>query len=434
MGLNEALLINCLVVSSLLTYEYFKLSQHGLFHWLSAGFWVWGAILFYVVVAPLGQYYWGQTFYIETRLAATEGVPRLLWITLCITVGTYVFFVAYFKSRPAEVRLGLPQDRWPAGTSIIMALSLIGAVYTLIQFRGFMGMEEARKFEDFRGFTGDVIGYQFVGHYLALFPISLLIFRKSTRYLGYALAVVFIVGRLDDKWNRTSNINLLFSISMISVVLSQRRWPFTHWLVIILLITVVYEARGHITMEQFIASGRFTSEGVTQRVKKSPSYSMLQTLWLQSYITDKSYYNYGLPLVNDLLFGYLPRKYFPWKSDIIESIIPYKAKSNEDAYDDMMHGSKSMVFGSLYECGGLVGIIVGMLLLGFLARKMDGLISTRSPMVLRILGIVWMGEIWMIFGSSLMWGAQELFISGLPCLGLVIVNKIFPPGRTKTAS
>jgi hypothetical protein len=139
-----------------------------------------------------------------------------------------------------------------------------------------------------------------------------------------------------------------------------------------------------------------------------------------------------LPLLNDLIFGALPRKYFPWKSDILDEIIPYKPKGVEYIHgSEMMYGAKSMVFGSLYDYGGLVGIIVGMLFLGFLARKLDGLISAHSPLVLRTLGIVWLGLLWMIFGSSLVWGAGGLFLSGLPCVGLIVVNKILPMAGAK---
>jgi hypothetical protein len=62
--------------------------------------------------------------------------------------------------------------------------------------------------------------------------------------------------------------------------------------------------------------------------------------------------------------------------------------------------------------------------LGFLARKLDGFISSQSPLLLRALGVVWLGETWMIFGSHAEWGVSELFISALPFMGIVIVNKL----------
>jgi len=214
MDLNDALLIHGLVLSYLLAYEYFKLRQHGLFHWLSTGFWVWGAILFFGLVAPLGQYYLGDPSYIETRLAVTEGVFRLLWITCCIAIGTYVFFVIYFRSRPAQIRLGLPQDRWPFGTSVILALALAGAAYSLITYRGFIGIEVTQKLEIIQGrFIGGTVGYQYVLQMIALFPIVMLISRKTTRYLGYTLAVFYIVGRIfGDKWDRMSIVLSLIHI------------------------------------------------------------------------------------------------------------------------------------------------------------------------------------------------------------------------------
>ena len=267
------------------------------------------------MVAPLGQYYLGDPSYTETFLAVTEGIPRLLWITCCIAVGTYMFFVGYLKSRPAQIQLGLPLNRWPVGTFVILSLALAGAAYSLITFRGFMGTE-AEKVEIIRGeFTGGDVGYQYVLNILALFPISLLIFRKSTRYLGYALAVLYIVGRLGDPWDRMSSVSLLISISIISVVLRRQRWPSFLLLGVILLATVGLEARGHTNIEKSIDSGRSTLDQATQEVKQSPSAIMLEALWLESYLSDKSGYTYGLPLLNDLIFGALPRKYFPWKSD-----------------------------------------------------------------------------------------------------------------------
>jgi hypothetical protein len=417
MDLNDALLIHGLVLGYLLAFEYMELRRHRLFHWLSAGFWAWGAILFYGLVAPLGQYYLGDSFYIETRLAVTEGMPRLLWITCCIAIGTYVFFLVYLKSRPAQIRLGLPQDHWPIGTSVILAIALAGAAYSLISYRGFMGIEITKDLGLVDGkFSGGVIGYQYVLHTLALFPITLLILCRSTRYLGYALALFYIVGRFDDRWDRMSIVSLLLSITMINIIVRHRRWPSPLLLGLILIVTLILEVRGHTTIEQFISFGRFTSDQVTQEIKQSPSATMLQSLWLQSYISDQCGYTYGLPLLNDLIFGALPRKYFPWKDDILDKIIPFKAKGIEYIYgSEMMYGAKSAIFGSLYDYGGLLGIIVGMSFLGFLARKLDGLISLSSPLVLRTLGIVW-----------LIWGMQILFLSGLPFMGLVIINKIFP--------
>jgi len=219
---------------------------------------------------------------------------------------------------------------------------------------------------------------------------------------------------------------------MISVVLRQRRWPSPILLGLILLATVALEARGHTTMGQFITSGRFTADQVTQEVEQSPSAAMLQTMWLESYISDKCGYTYGLPLVNDLLFGALPRKYFPWKNDILEKLIPNKAEGVEYIYgSELMSGSKTMVFGSLYDFGGVLGVILGMAILGFLARKLDGFIFARSPLILRTLGIVWLGMVWMIFGSNLVWGAAGLFLSGVPLGGIVIVNKIFPKAESR---
>jgi hypothetical protein len=423
MNITDALLLHALAIAGLLFYIYLRLRERGLFHWLSAGFWVWGAIFFYCLAVPLYQWFFGDPFFIETRLAVTEGIPRLLWITFCIALGSYFFFFAYLRAKPAQIRLGLPQDTWPTGTTIIIALALLGAAYCMVTYRGALGLERPRLMIVNSRFIGGVTGYQYVLHMLALFPIALLILRKSTRYWGYALAAIFFVGRLDDKMDRMSIVSLLLSLTMITTALRQSQWPRAFLILGLLVITAILIGRGHSSFSKYHASGNLTTHGVLQEVKKSPDGTMLNTLWLESYLVDRSGYTYGLPLVDSVLFGFLPRKYFPWKSDVMENLFHYRPKGVSAVYgSEMMYGAKSMVFGSFYGYGGVFGIIVGMFILGFLGRKLDGLISSHSPLVLRTLGIVWLSLTWMIFGSSVEWGVSCLFLSGLSFMGIVIVN------------
>ncbi|MDD5640722.1 MAG: hypothetical protein PHX53_03670 [Syntrophales bacterium] len=424
MSITEAIVIHTLTLGSLLTYEYAKLRQHILFHWFSVGFWVWGAILFYCVAVPLYHWFLGDPYYIETRLAVTEGIPRLLWITLCIAIGSFAFFFAYYRSKPTHFHFNLPLVGWPKGTFIILTLSLLGAAYCLVKFRGFMGLPQQQGIQIVGSkFVGNTIGYEYVMHTFALFPISLLIFHKPTRYLGYGLALLYILGRLEDKGDRMSIVSLLICVSMIEVILRRRRWPSRYLIIGIILFTAILEARGHTSLSEYISSGGLSVGKITTEVEHSPSATMIHTLWLESYLSDKCGYTYGLPLLNDLLFGALPRKYFPWKSDVMEKLIPHRPKDFNVIYgSERMAGAKSMVFGSLYGYGGMVGIILGMLILGLLARKLDGFISSES-MILRTLGIVWLSMIWMIFGSSLAWGMQSLLLSGLPALGIILLNK-----------
>ena len=59
-------------------------------------------------------------------------------------------------------------------------------------------------------------------------------------------------------------------------------------------------------------------ENQRNEVRKADGAVMLSSLYLSSYLNDRDGYTYGLPLVSGLLFGALPRKYFPWKDWLVE--------------------------------------------------------------------------------------------------------------------
>ncbi|MFZ5448839.1 MAG: hypothetical protein ACOZFS_09425 [Thermodesulfobacteriota bacterium] len=378
----------------------------------------------YFIITPLIQYF-GDQEYLVTRLAATEGLPRMIWVAFCVAVGISAFFLAYFKTKPGQPKFGLPQDSWPLGTWGVLVLMLLGAFYTLIKYRGSYGFTREAVLIVGSKFVGNITGYEYVMHYFASFPIALLILRRSTRVLGFTFLVLYLLGRLGDAWDRQSAVSLLLGVTMIVASLRSRLWPPRRWIALVLAFTLLMAVRGHLSFTEAREYGMFTKQNIEAEVKKGEGASMLATLYLSTYMYDKAGYSYGVPLVSGLLFGALPRKYFPWKDWLALQVQPdYKKIRNPEVFT-MMYGAKDSVMGDLYGNGNIVGIVLGMLLLGFLVRKLDGWVASEAPVTVRAMGFIWMGSLWLIFGSGLMWGASGIYLTGIPFLGVVLCAKIF---------
>jgi hypothetical protein len=422
------LCLHFLVIGPLLFYLFLKLYRKDRFHWLSAGFWAWGSMALYYVAVPLVQYL-SDPYFLETRLAVTEGLSRMVWVTICVALGISVFFLAYFKTRPARPRFGLPSDSWPPGTWAVLILMLAAAAYALITYRGAYGFTAERVLIVDGKYVGKVMGYEVVLYMLASFPIILLILRRSTRILGYGLLVLYLGARLGDAWDRTSAISLLLSVTMIAAGLRGRKWPPRFWIVLLLAFTLLMQVRGHASFSQFQKSGGLARGNLTEGVKRGEDTSVLATLYLSTYLYDKTGYSYGVPLVSGILFGPLPRKYFPWKDWLVNQFRPDFRKIRNPKVLEMMLGGKDTVIGDLYSYGNLFAILLGMPILGFLTRKLDGWVVPETPVAVRALGYAWLGYYYMLYASALPWGAACLYINIIPFLGVVLCAKLFGCGK-----
>ena len=157
----EGLFTHSLVMGALLGVVLWTLYRYDLCHWLSFGFWSWAAFALYFLITPLIQFY-GDPYYLESRLAVTEGLPRMLWVTCCLAAGISVYFWAYFRTVPSRLNLGLSKEEWPPGTWLVLILALAGGTYSLIYFRGAFGLEMIPR-EIVQGkYKGEVMGYQAV--------------------------------------------------------------------------------------------------------------------------------------------------------------------------------------------------------------------------------------------------------------------------------
>jgi hypothetical protein len=429
MYITEGLIIHFMVISTLVVIIILQLHRQHLFNWHSAGFWAWCAIMLYFVITPAIQELGGNRYYLDTRLSLTEGLPRMLWVTLCVAVGIALFYLAYFLTKPGSPNFGLPQKTWPRGTWIIIILCLLGAWYSLSTFRGITGSESSESVTIVGGkFVGETTGYATVMHNFASIPIILLLFRRSTMVLGLVILGIYLGARLEDVSDRATAVSLMLAISVFSTYRRNRRWP-SFWLVgVLLFFTLLIHVRGHQTMTRFVERGQ--GEQAVQlseeEVKRGEGASMLASLYLKTYMQEKVGYTYGLHIASGVLFGWLPRKYFPWKDWIMEDYV-HGADIDKIYGSEMTFGSKNTVIGDLYGAGGIMGIILGMPLLGFLTRKLDGFLSPQAPLAVRAAGSIWVGSYWMMFGSAINWAFSCFYLAGIPFIAIVLMAKIATP-------
>lgn len=426
----EALGLHLLLTGCLLALGGFLLHRRGLFHYLSAGFWAMATFGLYFFAAPLLNCLTGELFYLETRLAVTEGVPRLLWVTCCISVGLAAFFGGYLRTGRRQVTFGLREQPLTAGTWLILALALAAAAYALVKFRGSFATAGYQVVMESGKFTGDITGYHYVAHLLALFPLIWLICREDTRKLGFLLALVYLGARLEDGWNRQSVVALLLSLSMIMVAVKRRRWPRWPWCAAILLVVLGLTVRGHLGLRDYLATGVLDHRAATHPLARGGDTAMLATLILESYLADAGGYNFGLPTLNRAFFGMIPRKFFPGKDEALENFLALRPGSFEDIYGaEMMFGAKSTVIGDFYHWGGIFMVALGMAGLGFLCCRLDGLLAPACPTMVRAQGFLWLGSLWMLLAGSLFWVLASLFVTGLPFAFLAGWQKLVLAGQ-----
>lgn len=425
----DGVFIQCLVMGTIMAFVFLHLYKRNLFHWLSPGFWAWSAFTLYFFLTPLSQYLGGPSL-LEKRILLTEGWPRMVWVTFFVAVGISMFFWGFFRCRPGKPRFGIGQQAWPPGIKIIIILSLLAGVYSLMTYRGAFGTERADRGIVASKHVGDVTGYETAFYYFANFSIVYLIFNRRTRILGLALMCLFIVGKLEDRSDRFSAVSLFLAVTMVMTLGRRRKWPSSMWIAAVLVFVLFMQARGHSTFSEFRQSGRWTMQHSRAEVKRGEGAQMLSGLYLSSYVHDKAGYTYGIPVVSGLLFGYLPRKYFPWKDWMVEG--RFGTLWRAFALEPEMYGTKSTVIGDLYGNGGVFAVAGGMFILGFLTRKLDGWLAPQAPLAVRAMGVVWLSCLWMMIGSSLLWCAAGLWINAVPFVGVVICSKIFGPAARRS--
>jgi hypothetical protein len=435
--IEELLFAQAAVTGAVLTIFGIAMARRGLFGWTTAGFWAWAAFALYFVINPLASIYWNLGRY-AIRLSMSGGLERGEWILLCSVVGIVVFFIAYLntKTRPYTWNLR-PDDRRITLSMALVIVTITGlSTLLLLTFRtGYLSTSRQMAIEGGE-FTGEITGYEYMGHVFAFLPIILLLLspRRSLRWLGGMLGGAYVVLSLPAGWARFSLISMLIAMTLSTIVRRQRSWPRPIMIGAILLLGAVLEIRGHAGLE--------TSDQFLEIVSDIPNEigsvlaagdtGMLASWYLQSYIKDTiTGYDYGIPFLNYALFGAIPGRFFPQKYFLVDWLRDNQPTILDPLVLTLLYGSKASMFGSFYRNGGLVAVIIGALLTGIISRKIDGMLLPDSTMLVRATGIAWLSMLWIIWGSSETWALIRFGTMIMPAL---VIWFVAPKQPTKSKS
>jgi len=89
---------------------------------------------------------------------------------------------------------------------------------------------------------------------------------------------------------------------------------------------------------------------------------MLSQLYLVTAVYDENGYTYATPLIETVLFGWIPRNIAPWKDSIFDGMV---FKPSNAPFVKMLLGPKSSIIGNLYSYGSLPAVMIGMATCGF---------------------------------------------------------------------
>jgi hypothetical protein len=412
---STLLTISAGVIAAVLGFFFFRLKHWGLFRWTSAGFWAWSAFALYFVISPVSAVIVGDLTLYDSRLAISGGDSRAFWI-LCVAItGIFAFFLTYLRTTCKPIRWGIRQQYitfTPPVLAVMMVFLVIG-LYSLLAFRAGLIDFAGEKIIEGGRFTGSVTGYANVAHKFIFVPMFLfLLSRKQIlRWLGLAIASAYFVFSLPHSSSRFITVSLFIALSIHYCLQNRKKWPRAAHVVIILLAAMVLQIKGHVRWEwdSIIDSTLETTLQIPAQGLKviggSTDSAMLSSWYVKSYLEDQHIgYDYGLPLINYFLTGWIPNRFFPEKYFLVDWLRTVKGSYPQPFWiDQILHGAKYTLLGSFYGHGGIIAVVLCMAVAGYLCRRLDGMFAPESPLLVKAVAVGWFSTMWMDWGSGDNW-------------------------------
>ena len=422
-------------ISLVLLVSSYILARRGLFRWTTAGFWAWVAFLLYFVLHPLASLLQKDIYQYKYYLDVAGGVERGWWILFVAGFGIIVFFIAYLNTKPSSTRFKLNPGNQPITLQILMIIILFMGIgfYSLLTYRASLLRTSGEVIIEQGRFVGTITGYETVGYLFLYVPILFLMLSSSfqLRWFGVLISLVFLYLSLPHAWSRYATVSMVIAIALVDTVRRGRRWPRLFLIFAILVLAVVYQVRSHTTWT-FSSSVSEFAKTLTEipdsgiGVLASADTAMLPTWYVDSYLRDTlSGYDYGLPVLNYIVSGWIPNRIFPEKYFLIDALAKRTDRNYPEIIDLLLYGAKPTLVGSFYEHGGWLAVMLLSLLTGFLCRKLDGWLLDDSPQLLKAVGISWMSVMWMIWGSHDYWGVTVLGAMAIPAIALWLISPKF---------
>jgi hypothetical protein len=444
--ISSILQITAVLISLELVLFAALLVRRDLFRWTTAGFWAWTAFLVYFVLSPFAASFDDLSMSrLQFLLTLSGGIERAFWVLLLILMGIAAFFVAYLRTSYRPVTWRLPPGplslNLPA-LFVLLAFTAFG-MYSLLVFRAGLFPVEGEKLILGGRFVGNITGYQNGGYGFLFTPILLLLLSNKRRLqaFGGIMVALFLAFSLPHAWSRYMTVSLLLALSMVFALKKGMRMPPLVWSVSLLLVAALYQMRGHSDWRY----GQINNELVNlidafparvSQVLSSTDTAMIQAWYVSSYLNDRWIgIDYGLPVLNYALTGWIPSRFFPEKYFIIDWLNTHRSGYYPAIFDQVLYGSKSSLMGSFYAHGGWVGVLLGCLLAGYLSRRLDGTLAAATSHLVKSIGITWLSILWMVWASSSTWGMMAIGAMAMP--GLLVwlfLPKISSRRASKTMS
>ncbi len=422
---QNVLLVTAGLVGVELAFIALLLARRGLFHWLSAGFWAWSAFMLYYVISPLSAISSSNLSPFQIRLQVSGGGGRGLWVALVIFIGITVFYAAYLRTVPRPVDLGVQRDT-PFVTPFFFywLVIFIGfGLYALLASRAGLATWQGERVIEGGRFVGSVTGYQNAGYMLLFYPTLLLLLwpNRIARSVGLILVAAFVILSIPHAYSRYATVSMLLALTMWRNTQQQRRWPGLFALLGLLLVVLIYQARGHAVWQlaetpQAIADSLdiVGEKGVAALAESDTQ--MLATFWVESAWSDNWIgYDYGLRFLNYVLIGWIPGRFLPQKYFLVDWLAAQRPPY-PPIFDQLLFGAKSSLIGSFYANGQIIAVVLQMALMGWLSRRLDGMIQPKAPVAVHALGIAWLSVLWIVWGSHDYWGLMLMGTMALPFL------------------
>ena len=416
------LLFHCLTIGAVLFLVMLLLARYGLFSPDRAGFWIWLALTISLLINPAVTLLASDfSVYEHYTWGTLVGETRIYWVLLMSVAGIVAFYSSYLMTRPLNNQFAnVPTSH----VVLVVVLLLFMAVGWNAVLRYRISAESQRQLVNGK-FSGDTTGWQTETHGFVIFPCLLLMALKRYRIPGVLLSVAYIVVRLNDKSDRFSVVAFLMAGFLYHMIKQGRRWPnaLQCSLAAALLLFLVY--RGHGRTETVSRADLNLSKVVGTALVSlgtGPDTSMLPTFYRETDLTEQNGFTYGATLVQEICLAPLPRAVFPWKDDVF-AFIPGVRYRNESLYADTYY-AKSTIICAFYGYGGVIGILIGMAGLGWLLRKLDGLLKKETPVIPLVWAVMVLATIWMGALGTLEWWYKAIMIFSLPMFALVVSNRL----------
>ena len=431
---QSILLVTAIVIGIELLFFAILLIKKKLFAWTKSGFWTWVAFLIYFVITPVSVILTGNVYAYQERLTIAGGAGRGLWILFIVFIGILTFFFVYIRTKEKTISWRLSQKVYPLTVSSFLILLLFFAfgLYSILTFRtGLFGNVTGIEISNGR-FIGNITGYQYIGYTFLIVPFILLLFSpgRLERCMGWVLSIGFVILSIPDAWSRFITVSFILALSIIQVIKSNKSWPSPIFALILLSSVILFQIRGHSEWEitdidNQVSSliGEFPYQIMS--VFAENDTAMLATFYIKSYLHDTYIgYDYGIPLVNYILFGFVPTIIFPQKYFLIDNLRLWQGTSYPLVIDQYLFGAKSSLLGDFYANGGIVGVLIGAAIAGFLSRRLDGMLHKDAPTLVKTVGAVWLSMLWIVWGSGSFWAFSAYGSVATPALALWLIDRV----------